>query len=185
MAEMATDDTILLTSEVLADAVRLTHPDAHPPERRELANRVTEQLLALKPFVFPALKPKPPPIIDGERNGSSNTDAHIERAVTPPERYPCVECALTIPLHYCTACRVEWEKRYEVEVQQERAKHRKWYAERKARLAKWKRQASCASCGKAIEGKRRDARYCSNACRQRAHRKTASTTTPEAETAHG
>jgi hypothetical protein len=30
------DERILLTSELLVDALRLTHPDAHPPERREL-----------------------------------------------------------------------------------------------------------------------------------------------------
>jgi hypothetical protein len=42
-----------LTSELLDDAVRLTHPDCHPPERQELAKRVTQELLALKPFAFP------------------------------------------------------------------------------------------------------------------------------------
>jgi hypothetical protein len=31
----------------------------HPPERQELAERVAKELLALKPFVFPAPKPKP------------------------------------------------------------------------------------------------------------------------------
>ena len=52
------DADIELTSELLADALRLTHPDCHPPERQELAHRVTQGLLALQPFVFPASKPK-------------------------------------------------------------------------------------------------------------------------------
>ena len=53
------DADIELTSELLADTLRLTHPDCHPPERQELAHRVTQGLLALQPFVFPATKPKP------------------------------------------------------------------------------------------------------------------------------
>ena len=54
-------EVVDITSELLADALQLTHPDRHPPERRELAQRVTQELLALKPFVFPAPKPKPAP----------------------------------------------------------------------------------------------------------------------------
>jgi hypothetical protein len=45
-----------ITSELLADAIQLAHPDRHPPERQELAKHVTQELLALKPFVFPAPK---------------------------------------------------------------------------------------------------------------------------------
>jgi hypothetical protein len=41
--------------------------------------------------------------------------------------------------------------------------------------AAWRRHGlvwvgNCASCGTRIEGRRPDARYCSNACRQRAYR---------------
>jgi hypothetical protein len=45
-----------LTLDLIEEAVRLTHPDKHPPERVEQATRVTAELLALKPFVLP----KPP-----------------------------------------------------------------------------------------------------------------------------
>ncbi len=48
-----------ITTELLTDVLQLVHPDKHPPERRELATRVTQELLALQPFVFPAPKPKP------------------------------------------------------------------------------------------------------------------------------
>jgi hypothetical protein len=33
--------------ELVRDAIRLTHPDRHPPEWQEAANRVTAQLLEL------------------------------------------------------------------------------------------------------------------------------------------
>jgi hypothetical protein len=61
VARSSDDEIIELTSELLADAIRLAHPDYHPPERQDLARRVTQQLLALQPFAFPAPKPKPPP----------------------------------------------------------------------------------------------------------------------------
>ncbi len=48
-----------ISSELLAETLQLVHPDHHPAERRELAKRVTQELLALKPFVFPAPKPEP------------------------------------------------------------------------------------------------------------------------------
>lgn len=161
LAESATnaDETILLSSEILAAALRLVHPDAHPPERQELAIRVTQQLLALQPFVFPAEKPKP--IVTPSRGSRSAT------AVEPLRRYPCAECASTVPLHYCTACRAEFERRRREELAAINAK-------RKARRirARQARRKPCAACGKEFRGKRKDARFCSPACRQRAHRKT-------------
>ncbi len=167
MAEsaMAAAETILLTSEVLADALRLAHPDAHPPERRELATRVTQQLLALQPFVFPAEKPKPivppdePSIVTPSWQGPNRT------AIEPLRRYPCAECASTAPGWYCTACRAEYDRRHREELAAINAK-------RKARRIKVRqaRQKPCAVCGKTFKGKRSDARFCSNACRQRAHR---------------
>ena len=48
-----------ITAELLADTIELCHPDKHPSERRDLATRVTQELLVLKPFVFPAPKAKP------------------------------------------------------------------------------------------------------------------------------
>jgi hypothetical protein len=172
MAETAAtaNETVLLTSEVLAAALRLVHPDAHPPERRELANRVTQQLLALQPFVFPAVAPKPVRPSEPSRDGSFDVPRPYFKEPSQP-RYPCSDCASTIPLHYCTACRAEFEKRCREERQREAAKQRQWYAARKERRARLKRPTSCAACGKGFRGKRKDARFCSGACRQRAHRK--------------
>jgi len=45
-----------LTSDLLTDALSLVHPDRHPPERQELAKRVTARLSDLRPFV-----PEPEP----------------------------------------------------------------------------------------------------------------------------
>src|SRR5688572_14380209 len=42
-----------LTAELLVEALSLTHSDRHPPERREQAQRVTIELLALKPYAPP------------------------------------------------------------------------------------------------------------------------------------
>jgi hypothetical protein len=50
-----------LTSELLDEIFRLVHPDCHQAERHDLAKRVTQSLLALKPFVFPAPQPKAKP----------------------------------------------------------------------------------------------------------------------------
>ena len=59
-AAKISDEIIEPTSELLNEAIALTHPDKHPPERREQATRVTQKLTELRPFVFPALQPKPP-----------------------------------------------------------------------------------------------------------------------------
>jgi hypothetical protein len=40
-----------LSIELLEDAIALAHPDRHPVERADRANRVTAQLLALRPHV--------------------------------------------------------------------------------------------------------------------------------------
>jgi len=74
----------------------------------------------------------------------------------------CTECdganKLLIPLHgdkggpmWCLHCGIAWH-----------AEHRK-LAMRKA--------VKCSVCGTDFKGKRTDARYCSAACRQQAHRK--------------
>jgi hypothetical protein len=116
-----------ITSELLADVLQLVHPDKHPPERRELAKRVTQELLALKPFVFPAPKPKP---VSEVSPPAHQTVAH--KSEKQPEAYPCELCADQTPYHYCDPCKAEWEKRQREEHERERAKHRKWYARRKA-----------------------------------------------------
>jgi hypothetical protein len=172
MAETAktADETILLTAEILVETLRLTHPDAHPPERQELANRVTGQLLALQPFVFPAVKPKPVVPYQQSRNASDKVSSRNLNE-PPGSRYPCADCASTVPLFYCTACRAEFEGRCREERERERAKQREWYARRKARRAMGKRLTPCAACGNEVRSKRKDARFCSGTCRQRPHRK--------------
>jgi hypothetical protein len=118
-----------LTSELLADSLRLTHPDCHPPERQELAHRVTQGLLALQPFCFPAPKPKP------SEPASAKPKARSEKADPPDSekqsRYPCGDCADAIPYHYCNACRAEWEKRERAKSERQRAKQRAAYARRR------------------------------------------------------
>jgi hypothetical protein len=110
MADTAKTDgeMIELTSELLANALQLTHPDHHPPERRELAQRVTAQLLALQPFVFPAPKPKPQEPV---RSGSDSKEAIFELTASFRRSYPCSECADTIPHYYCQACLAEFDRR--------------------------------------------------------------------------
>jgi hypothetical protein len=179
MADIASTDgeTIELTSELLADAIKLAHPDHHPPEREELARRTTQGLLALQPFVFPAPKPKPPQPSEREKDDPfENLRQRIsERAETKKSAYPCADCRATIPYFYCDTCKAEWLKRLEQERQWQNTKQRKWYARRKARRY---RSKVCEACGATFKvsgglgnGKRKDARFCSDACRQKAHRK--------------
>jgi len=157
-------ETILLTSELLVEALRLTHPDVHPPERRDLANRVTQQLLELQPFTFPAVVRPPPPPPPPRNASTAGPQAHYQKDVTP--RYPCADCASGPPMFYCTACLAEYDRRHRIELDRasaKRRKHRKF--KRSIRV-----QPKPCSCGKRIVGKRKDAKFCSNACRQKAHR---------------
>jgi hypothetical protein len=95
-----------LTRELLIEVLALTHPDKHPPERTELATRVTAELNALKPYVPDAPKPKPPP------------PAVTDKTSSPPERINirdlldsvCVDCLGLVSLYYCDACRAKWEE---------------------------------------------------------------------------
>jgi hypothetical protein len=158
-----------ITSELLDDVLQLTHPDRHPPERRELAHRVTQELLALRPFVFPAQKPKskPNPFTPPPRDGSVNPSQ--EDLKQPSRAYPCELCADTTPYFYCDSCKAEWTKREEEKSNREREKQRKWYRGRRQRLKDY-RPLHCVTCGKKIEANRRDAKFCSSACRQKHHR---------------
>jgi hypothetical protein len=157
-----------LTSELLADTLRLTHPDCHPPERQDLAHRVTQGLLALQPFVFPAPKPKPEPFPQPKQSDASSKPPRA--ALTKPSQvYPCPDCADTVPYFYCDACKAEWNKRQKAERDRANVKQRKWYAQRKARRGLGGKKA-CGVCGTDFEPKRADARFCSPACRQKAHR---------------
>jgi hypothetical protein len=157
-----------ITSELLADTLQLTHPDRHPPERQDLARRVTQELLALKPFVFPA--PKPKPFVPTPPRDASSKDSG-EPSEKPSQIYPCELCADQVPYFYCDPCKTEWNKRQAVERERENAKQRKWYARRKARRGFGKPPRLCATCGGKLQGKRKDARFCSGTCRQKAHRK--------------
>jgi hypothetical protein len=164
-----------LTSELLAAAIALTHPDKHPPERRAEANRVTQELHALKPFVFP--EPKPEPI--KPRDVSSNKRGVDLNKPSQPA-YPCEDCRDTIDTFYCDTCKAEWERRRQKEREIEEKKRQQKNDRQRARY-KRKRQIraydlskkpiECATCGKALKSKRSDAVYCSAICRQRAYLK--------------
>jgi hypothetical protein len=155
-----------LSSELLAEVLRLVHPDVQPPERQDLARHVTQQLLALQPFVFPAAKPKPvkppEPISD---NTWKAIDAKMQSA-----RYPCADCADTTPMNYCKTCKAEYDKRELEEAERNRAKWRATYAKRRQWTLAWRKDRTCPSCQKTFKSKRNDARYCSARCRQKAHR---------------
>jgi hypothetical protein len=167
-----------LTLELLEEAVRLTHPDRHPPERAAQAARVTADLLALKPYVLP----KPPPPCNAS---ATSLQAGNRTSVTPPpgsdrrieELYkrirPCEACRDTVPLYYCDECRAwDEDRRRENRERWDKAREQR-NAKQRARRA-WRRHlrppGRCAVCGTAFKGKRKDAQYCSAACRQRAHR---------------
>lgn len=171
-ADTAGADFCDLTSELLEATIALTHPDKHPPERQAEANRVTQELLALKPFVFPAPEPEPPP---KQRDVSSKQHGDDLNKPSQPA-FPCEDCRDTIPKYYCNSCKAQWERQQE--------KDREWEEKRRVRKNARQRQlyerhkqvnrfrskpTSCAMCGKAFKPKRSDAKYCSATCRQRAY----------------
>ena len=162
-------ETGYMTSELLADTIELCHPDKHPSERRDSATRVTQELLVLKPFVFPAPKEKPSPAsVPGDDKLKSHRVTVKEPSQAPA--YPCDECADTVPYFYCTACKAEWEKRQ----REERARYNTKQRERYARRQRWRKASRppkmCAQCETKFEPKRKDAKYCSHACRQAGYR---------------
>jgi len=157
-----------LTAELLNDALSLTHPDKHPPERRELATRVTAGLVALKPFAFPA--PKPVKQLKPSRKKKTAPTLESDDIKLTAPSYPCADCADAVPVDYCDACRAEYERRAQEDFDKRTAKQRETYAKRRQELIA-ARPASICACGRKIESKRADARYCSARCRQEAHRK--------------
>ena len=62
-------------------------------------------------------------------------------------------------------------KRQVKEAERERAKQREWYRARRERL---RRSVTCSGCKAKFKQRRSDQRFCSAACRQRAHRKRVS-----------
>jgi predicted nucleic acid-binding Zn ribbon protein len=158
-----------LTSELLTRAISLTHPDKHPSERRELAASVTGELIAFQPFVFPARKkeqPAPDKSYKPPKRKTTETVPKLEH------QYPCVDCADAVPADYCDACRAEYDKREQEDFERRTAKQRAQYAQRRQEVLAVKPPAVCAVCGKGFKSKRADSRYCSDRCRQKAHRKS-------------
>jgi hypothetical protein len=170
---VALDDFKDMTSELLTATLALTHPDRHPLERQAEAQRVTQELTALQPFVFPAPAPEPlPPSREKSERDVIRWDA-FDKLFT----YPCEDCRDTIPLYYCDSCKVEHEKRWQAENEQDAEKQRQLtkkqrerYARRRALNKKPQKLCACG-CGKVVKSKRDDARFHDDSCRQRAHRK--------------
>jgi hypothetical protein len=160
-----------ITSELLTNILQLTHPDRHPPELRELAKSVTAELLALKPFVFPAPKPPPPPVYEANNDGSPKK--HVFQISKPSKpKYPCQLCVYELPRNYCDSCKAEWEKREEQRREEQDKKRLERNARQRQRYAWRKRKPSltfCQSCAAEFRPKRHDTKYCSASCRQKAY----------------
>lgn len=163
-----------LTSELLDATIALTHPDKHPPERKDEANRVTQDLLALKPFVFPAVKKpeRPEPAKPKPANDACSKSPRDDFKQPSRPAYPCDDCRDTVPSFYCDACRAQLEKKKEQEHEQEERQRLEKNARQRKRYKVYKprnKSAICGSCEKKFEPKRLDAKFCSAACRQRAY----------------
>jgi hypothetical protein len=139
-----------LTLELLEDAVRLTHPDCHPAERQELAKHVTQQFLALKPFVFS--KPeKPKAEIPATTARNESAKYHRENLKEPLQKILSMQrMRRHDPVLLLRNLRPEWEKRCREQRERENKKQREQYAKRKARLA-WKLPLKhCEACGEKV-----------------------------------
>jgi hypothetical protein len=158
-----------ITSELLDAAVRLTHPDRHPPERQADASYVTKELLALKPYVFPAPKPKPAPPPRRDRSADAR-DETSKKAFAEMKGYPCPLCIDQFPGDYCDPCKAEWIKRNEQQNERERKRRRDLYRAKKQLERSIAPPVVCQQCGTEFKGKRKGAKYCSAACRQSAYR---------------
>jgi hypothetical protein len=165
----ASDDFRDLTTELLTATLALTHPDRHPPERKAEAQRVTQELNALKPFVFPAPEPEPPPKPRSESSAVSSKESGD--ALSRLLAYPCEDCCRTVPSLYCDACRAEYEKRQQAEFERRTTKQRAEYARRRKKVLANRPPSICPICLKEFPCKRSDARFCSDRCRQQARRR--------------
>ena len=152
-----------LTSDLLIDALSLVHPDRHPPER-QLAERVTARLSELRPFVpEPEPEPEPKPKVKPEP-ADDKLQKDFDR-IAKKQRFPCFDCLDHVPFDYCDACRQEWKRRHQTQLDHEAELRRE--SRRRSRQA---RQGVCQSCGALFFGRRADTKFCSDTCRQRAHR---------------
>ena len=161
-----------ITSDLLDDILQLVHPDRHPEVRGDLAKRVTQDLLLLKPFVFPAPKPEPEP------SGTYSKQTPVEPEAPWKKPYPCEICADVDTNYYCSDCKAEQAKRIERNKAREEearkaqnARNRSRYNGRRGAWLETLPVPECESCGEEFIPKRLDAKYCSPACRQRAYRK--------------
>jgi hypothetical protein len=162
-----------LCTELLEDALRLTHPDRHPPERAELAHRVTQGLLALRPYVLPRCKPRDVSVAVPPSNRQTFvTPEPLRTALATLAQYPCSSCRHTVPTYYCAVCLGQYEqrraaKRKEFEAHRARANAK---ARERRRWRRESRRKKCRTCGKSFCPRRSDSLHCSRACRQRAYR---------------
>jgi hypothetical protein len=155
--------------ELLKDAVTLTHPDRHPPERKDFAGRVTAELLALEPYVAP--KPPPRPKSEAPLAVTAKQPVHAEPILKPSRpsflpTFPCEDCSSTVPFYYCDACSMTWDANQKAKREKTNAAQRRRRVRRRAMTP----LQPCAMCGEKFKPTRKDARFCSGACRQRAHR---------------
>lgn len=170
-ADDVANDFSDLTTELLNATIALTHPDKHPSERKAEANRVTQELNALRPFVFPPPPPEPPPEPAKPNDGLFSQPGDGLNKLS--SRYPCDNCRDALPLDYCDSCKAQHEKKWQEEHEEEE-KQRQQKNKRQRELYRRHnmfrtRRHCCVSCNKKFESKRSDAKYCSAACRQRAY----------------
>lgn len=166
-----------LSRELLDDAVRLCHPDRHPPERGGLAERVTSELLSLRPFTKPRPAPRDAsPMVQGQPLREAVTPAPRDASPLVPRvdnrepvtpAYPCDTCHHTVPMYYCDTCRARWDDDRQAARERDAAAQRAYRARKRQR-----RIVQCGQCKTAFRGRRKDARYCSQVCRQKAYRLT-------------
>ncbi len=157
-----------IDSDLFTDVLALTHPDGHPPERQEMATRVTARLTELRPYLklHPPKKDRHEPL--------SELAVSVHEFVTS-FRYPCEICTYTVPALYCDKCRTRWECDQQKERGRENAYRRNLRARRKRIEEEYGAvpRVDCAApgCDVKFTPKRSDQRFCSATCRQRAHRK--------------
>jgi len=171
-ADDVANDFSDLTTELLNATIALTHPDKHPNERKAEATRVTQELQALRPFVFPAPPPEPPSEPAKPDDGLFNVPSW-ELNKLSLHAFPCDDCRDALPADYCDSCKAQREeqqqKRHEREEQERlRKNERQRELYRQHNMFRTRRHC-CVSCGEKFEPKRSDAKYCSAACRQRAY----------------
>jgi hypothetical protein len=161
-----------LDAELLREALSLTHPDRHPPERQARATRVTAALTKLRPYVLtraPLRNGSVAPPVDAKASADGD-----RKRVTPivPICDTCLELFMadsgpTFLKYWCDKCRAWFEESRRQARDRDNARRRARRAERRQREA---RQCERTGCGRGFTPARSDARYCSNACRQAAHR---------------